>query len=166
MQFFLEQTSSKRNRNVFKKGFQKQAWLQNCQGKWESHGKCRHHLCMRNDHSKHSKRACELSAVKTNDEPPTPHFNDEKKKNAFWFARELIIDMGGRGGYFSFYSVQDCSLTLFRNNEVFLRNIHFRSDKNTAWKWTTGVAFTIIPTRVIVMENIFSRNRKRSSFLW
>ena len=40
--------------------------------------------------------------------PPSPHFNDEKK-SAFWFAREFIIDMGGGGFYFSFYSVQDCS---------------------------------------------------------
>ena len=30
-----------------------------------------------------------------------------KKKSAFWFAREFIIDMGGGGFYFSFYSVQD-----------------------------------------------------------
>ena len=33
--------------------------------------------------------------------PPSPHFNDEKK-SAFWFARELIIDMGG-GGFVSHF---------------------------------------------------------------
>ena len=40
--------------------------------------------------------------------PPFPHFNDEKI-GAFWFACELIIEMGGGGFCFSFYFVQDCS---------------------------------------------------------
>ena len=46
--------------------------------------------------------------------PPSPHFNDEKK-SAFWFAREFIIDMGGGGFYFSFYSVQDCTRHTFQD---------------------------------------------------
>ena len=53
-------------------------------------------------------------SVKTNEkfESPLPPFQWWKKKSAFWFAREFIIDMGGGGGYFSFYSVQDCSSKL------------------------------------------------------
>ena len=44
-------------------------------------------------------------SVKTNEkfESPLPPFQWWKKKSAFWFAREFIIDMGGEGGFISHF---------------------------------------------------------------
>ena len=42
--------------------------------------------------------------------PPPPISMMKKKKSAFWFAPELVIEMGEGGFCFSFYLFQDCRL--------------------------------------------------------